>query len=56
MKETNKLQPFSLTDQWQTFTAEAVKTGIPTERIGVRFLVQENSILDVDDVYVTLKH
>ena len=52
---TNKLQPFKLTNEWQTFEAEAVKTGIPTERIGVRFLMQENSILDVDDVFVALE-
>ena len=55
LKETNKVQPFKLTNEWQTFEAEAVKTGIPTERIGVRFLMQENSVLDVDDVYVALE-
>ncbi|MBP5183369.1 MAG: hypothetical protein J6331_10130, partial [Lentisphaeria bacterium] len=54
LKETNVLKPFQLTDQWQTFTAEAVKTGIPTERIGVRFLVKDKSVLELDDVHVTL--
>ena len=55
LKETNKVQSFKLTSEWQTFEGEAVKTGVPTERVGVRFLMQKDSILDVDDVYVTLE-
>ena len=54
MKETAKYRFFDLTGQWQTFSMETVKTGVPTERVAVRFEVRSaGDVVDLDDVYVT---
>ncbi|MBP5182923.1 MAG: hypothetical protein J6331_07855, partial [Lentisphaeria bacterium] len=54
LKETTKFQIFPLTDKWQSFTMETVKTGVPTERVAVRLSkAGKGGYLDVDDVYVT---
>ena len=53
MKETQKVKNWKLTPKWQNYTFETVKTGVPTERVAVRFTVNKNSTLDLDDVYIT---
>jgi hypothetical protein len=53
MKETQKVKNWKLTPQWQNYTFETVKTGVPTERVAIRFTVNSKSTLDLDDVYIT---
>ena len=45
---------FDLTGQWQMFSMETVKTGLPAERAAVRFEVRSaGNAADLDDVYAT---
>ncbi len=53
IKSTGKNKVFKLTDKWQNFSYETKKAGVPTERVAIRFTVLKNSVLDLDDVYVT---
>ncbi len=53
MKETQKVQNWKLTPQWQNYSFETVKTGVATERVAIRFTVNSKSTLDLDDVYIT---
>ena len=54
VKGTSKYRLFDLTGQWQTFSMETVKTGVPTERTAVRLEVRSaGNVTDLDDVYVT---
>ena len=53
MKETQKYKNWKLTPKWQNYTFETVKTGVPTERVAIRFTVNSKSTLDLDDVYIT---
>ena len=53
LKETQKFKSWKLTPQWKNYSFETVKTGVKTERVAIRFAVHKNSILDLDDVYVT---
>ena len=52
LKGTSKHRLFNLTGEWQTFSMETAKTGVPTERVAVRLQVAGN-VADLDDVYVT---
>ncbi len=52
VKGTGKYKTYKLTDEWQTFTYETKKAGVPTERVSIRFYVNQKSLLDLDDVYV----
>ncbi|MBR2364854.1 MAG: hypothetical protein IKA79_06600, partial [Lentisphaeria bacterium] len=51
--KTTKVKNIPLTDDWQTHFLETTKAGVPTERVAVRFFVNKDSVLDLDDVYVT---
>ena len=53
IKNTGKNKVFKLTEKWQNFSYETKKAGVPTERVAVRFTVLKNSILNLDDVYVS---
>ena len=53
LKSTQKYQKWNLTPEWKTYQFETVLTGMPTERIAVRFTVSPGSILDLDNVYVS---
>ena len=53
MKETAKYMRWKLTPEWKSYTLETVKTGVPTERVAIRFTADGKGHLDLDDVYVT---
>ena len=53
MKSTQKYQKWNLTPDWETHQFETVQTGEPTERVAVRFTVYSNSVLELDNVYVS---
>ena len=53
VKGTSKSRIFDLTGQWQPFFMETVKTGVPTERVAVRFSVHRDSVLELDNVYIS---
>ncbi|MBO4304740.1 MAG: DUF4838 domain-containing protein [Lentisphaeria bacterium] len=50
--KTTKTLMVDLTDDWKSYVLETEKTGVPTERVAVRFFVGKESVLDLDDVYV----
>ncbi|MBO5761265.1 MAG: hypothetical protein J6S53_06965 [Lentisphaeria bacterium] len=51
--KTTKVKNIPLTEKWETHFLETTKAGVPTERVAVRFFVNKDSVLDLDDVYVT---
>ena len=53
LKETQKYRKWDLTQDWKTYQFETQTTGVPTERVAVRFSVHPDSILDLDNVYIT---
>lgn len=53
LKKTQKYRKWNLTPEWKTYHFETASTGVPTERVAVRFSVQADSILDLDNVYVS---
>lgn len=52
LADTGKKIEFNLSDAWQTFVAETVTVGLPTERVAIRFAVASGSQLDLDEVYI----
>ena len=53
LKSSQKYQKWSLTPEWRTYQFETELTGVPAERVAVRFCVHAKSVLDLDDVYVS---
>ena len=53
LKPTQKYQKWDLTPEWKTYQFETELTGVPTERVAVRFTAHGNGYLDLDDVYVS---
>jgi hypothetical protein len=53
LKTTQKYQKWNLTPEWKTYHFETAAAGVPTERVAVRFTVHRNSVLELDNVYVS---
>ena len=53
LKPTQKYQKWNLTPEWKTYHFETASAGVPTERVAVRFAVHRNSVLELDNVYVS---
>ncbi len=53
LKTTQKYHKWKLTPEWKTYHFETASAGVPTERVAVRFSVHRNSVLELDDVYVS---
>ncbi|MBR4663968.1 MAG: hypothetical protein IKO93_08845, partial [Lentisphaeria bacterium] len=53
LKPTQKYRKWNLTSEWKTYQFETETTGVPTERIAVRFTVHPESVLELDNVYVS---
>ena len=53
LKTTQKYRKWNLTPEWKTYQLETEMTGVPTERIAVRFTVHPASVLELDNVYVS---
>ena len=53
LKTTQKYRKWNLTPEWKTYQLETETTGVPTERIAVRFTVHPESVLELDNVYVS---
>ncbi len=53
LKATQKYRKWDLTPEWKTYRLETEMTGVPTERIAVRFTVRPDSVLELDNVYVS---
>jgi hypothetical protein len=59
-KKGYRLQPkserhevFAASSEWKTFSVVREKNGLPTERLAVRFTPQKDSMIDLDDVFVS---
>ena len=53
LKKTQKYRKWDLTQDWKTYQFETQTTGVPTERVAVRFTVHPGSVLELDNVYVS---
>ena len=53
LKTTQKYRKWNLIPEWKTYHFETASTGVPTERVAIRFKVNPGSVLDLDNVYVS---